>query len=764
MRIFTLKSFILGLLLFLVLPSLAAKDSFENLKEVAEQAKGEDQMQAYIELLGFLYKTNDDTLNHYANHYLEIAEKTQNIKGLGFANEYKALYLAKIGEQEEAIDFFLKSKEYFGKIKKDSWDVVRVLNHLALMYSRLGEQGKREASIEEAFEISLQTNDPASLGVTYKSKIFLEASKGDVEKALEFADLSIENYRKSQVPADVVNPLQAKAFYINRENPVKAIPLYEEAVKICETNQDYRVLLFAYAGLMYAYEDSGQYLKSMNLGFKRLKLAQISNHMVQIVNSSRDLGQLNLEVGNIEKAREYFQISYKTAQEGHYKWGIAAGLGSLGLLERNEGDIDLAIKYFEEALVASEEMEAGSLIFDYLSYLGEAHLNNKNLEDARIYYQRALDTSEGTDGANKYQSMAQLSSYYLQVGKHQKAIDNCTPAYRFFKKNHLLYQLNDAVKVLYEAHKKLGHHKDALHFLELNRSYNDSLTSQKNIEELTSLELNSQFEKERLADSLHFMKAQAAKDVQIATERSRRNYLLILAALGIIGALVFLRQFLQTRKARRRSDELLLNILPEKTAEELKEKGYTTAQKFNETTILFTDFKGFTQVSEKLTPNELVKMLDDIFRGFDTIVEKHGLEKIKTIGDAYLAVSGVPDDNNTKAEGVIRAALEMQSFLHDYENETLKAKKLKGFMMRVGIHSGPLVAGVVGKNKFQYDIWGDAVNTAARMESSGEPEKVNISQVTYEMVKGIPGFKFSERGKVQAKNKGAMDMYFVEYG
>ena len=204
-------------------------------------------------------------------------------------------------------------------------------------------------------------------------------------------------------------------------------------------------------------------------------------------------------------------------------------------------------------------------------------------------------------------------------------------------------------------------------------------------------------------------------------------------------------------KQKEKSDELLLNILPSEVADELKEKGYTTAKSFDEVTVLFSDIKGFTSVAEKMTAQELVKEINTYFSAFDGIIQKYGLEKIKTIGDAYIAAGGLPEKNSATARNVIEAAIAMQQAVEKLKSEReLLAKPY--FELRIGIHTGPVVAGVVGIKKFQYDIWGDTVNLAARMEQSGVPGKINISQHTYELIKGQ--FSFVHRGKMKRRIKG----------
>lgn len=205
---------------------------------------------------------------------------------------------------------------------------------------------------------------------------------------------------------------------------------------------------------------------------------------------------------------------------------------------------------------------------------------------------------------------------------------------------------------------------------------------------------------------------------------------------------------------------MLLNILPEETAQELKEKGYAEAKLMDQVSVLFTDFKGFTSLSEKVTPKELVSDLHECFSAFDHICESHGIEKIKTIGDAYMAAGGLPSPSATHAKDVVLAALEMAEVI-------IKGKEAKiaagapYFEVRIGVHTGPVVAGIVGVKKFQYDIWGDTVNTASRMESNGAVGRVNISRSTYEMLKDDPDLHFESRGKIDVKGKGELEMYFV---
>jgi class 3 adenylate cyclase len=212
------------------------------------------------------------------------------------------------------------------------------------------------------------------------------------------------------------------------------------------------------------------------------------------------------------------------------------------------------------------------------------------------------------------------------------------------------------------------------------------------------------------------------------------------------------------KKERERSDALLLNILPAQIAEELKQNGLAKPTFHQSATVLFTDFVGFSSKTVGIAPTLLTEILNDYFLAFDDICKRHQLEKIKTIGDAYMAVSGVPTANENHAKNCTFAALEMIDFVKKYEDKALINNTLS-FKMRIGLHSGELVAGVVGKEKFSYDIWGETVNIASRIESKSEADQVNVSAATYELINS--DFECTHRGKIAIKNLGEVDMYFV---
>jgi len=282
----------------------------------------------------------------------------------------------------------------------------------------------------------------------------------------------------------------------------------------------------------------------------------------------------------------------------------------------------------------------------------------------------------------------------------------------------------------------------------------DSVKILKQSEELQALQLNNQ-------------------QIQLDAQKQKIQLYLgaaILAVLlfSVLGVLLITRQRsikqLAEKNAiieeeKKRSDELLLNILPMEVMQELKAHGKTTARNYKKASVLFADIKDFTIISEQLSPDDLIEGLDAYFEKFDQIIDKYDIEKIKTIGDAYVCAGGVPTRSEGNPHLVVEAALEFLKEIDKLGKERLAQNKVP-FQFRIGIHTGQLVAGVIGLRKFAYDIWGDTVNMAARMQQASETNKINISGTTYELVKDK--FACVYRGKIDAKNKGEIDMYFVE--
>lgn len=352
-----------------------------------------------------------------------------------------------------------------------------------------------------------------------------------------------------------------------------------------------------------------------------------------------------------------------------------------------------------------------------------------------------------------------MAEIFLFTGRLDEAYELAQQALAFADTSDELSKVQVVSGLSYRIAKEMGKSTDALAFYERHIAARDSVRNENNRREVMRQQFQYDYDKREA-----LLKADQEKQNALAAEKLRRKNLQRNASFGAFGlmmllAVVFFSQRMRIAKEKERSERLLLNILPADTAEELKRKGSSEARLFDEVTVLFTDFKGFTQLSETLSPSELVAMINECFSAFDLITEQRGIEKIKTIGDAYMAAGGLPTSNKTHATDVVHAALDIQAFMNEF-SQRRKGAGLPFFEIRIGVHSGPVVAGIVGIKKFQYDIWGDTVNTAARMESSSETGKVNISQTTFDAIS--PKFACTFRGEIEAKGKGRLGMYFVQ--
>jgi class 3 adenylate cyclase len=450
--------------------------------------------------------------------------------------------------------------------------------------------------------------------------------------------------------------------------------------------------------------------------------------------------------------------------------------------EKRHSDRKAAIEYAELSGQLAEKTKDYWQAYSAYYYLGKIHQDKKNIlqPKAAIYaYERAAKNAERAG------SKAGLMASYKKLAQEYANINQSEKSLLYYKKYSDLEEKKIEKKAnekadelslsLEETQKKVARKDSEISSLETEKN-----ATQNELGETLNL-LDSVSKEKLFADleirnqELEIADQQLANErmrLTLADERNKRNILLgsVIGIALLLGFLLF--AFFQNKRnttklaaknmvieqERNKSDELLLNILPVPVANELKEHGKTTPQSFENVTVLFTDVKSFTKISEQLSPIELVNEIDYCFRAFDSIISKYNIEKIKTIGDAYMCVSGLPVPYAKHCSEILRASIEIRDFILNLANERKKEGR-PIFNMRLGVHSGPLVAGVVGSKKFVYDVWGDTVNTAARMEQNGEPGKINVSATIYENAKNE--FNFTYRGKLEAKNKGELDMYFL---
>ncbi len=551
-------------------------------------------------------------------------------------------------------------------------------------------------------------------------------------------------------------------------NPDTAFILAEKLVAFANQNQYPKAEVQANNIQGVSFYLKGNYPEALNYYQRNLIIQEELGANNGMANSLNNIGIIYTEQGNFPKALNYYQRSLKIREEIGDKKGISITLGNIGAIYRNQGNLPKALIYNKRSLKIREEIGDKSGIASSLNNIGIIYYVQGKNSEALIYYQRSLKIKEEIGGKRGItSSLISIGNVYIKQGYYSKAITICQKSLTISKDIGSVAYQKSACQCLYEANKALGNGNAALAYHEQMLLLEDSLHSKETAKKLQQME----FAKKVLQDSITTAEKERlieeAYQEEIRAGEKTRNIGLgitlffILLAGSVYNRLRYVRKSkaaLQVEKDR--SENLLLNILPEEIAQELKEKGRADARDFDMVSILFTDFKGFTEASAKLSASELVMEINHCFEAFDGIMEKHKIEKIKTIGDAYMAAGGLPVPTDDSVKNTVLAALEMQTFITQRKAEMDDAGR-PAFEMRVGIHTGPVVAGIVGVKKFQYDIWGDTVNTAARMESSGEVGKVNISQATYELLKTDPDFVFESRGKIEAKGKGKIEMYFA---
>ncbi len=539
---------------------------------------------------------------------------------------------------------------------------------------------------------------------------------------------------------------------------------YIETVKACQQAMEVYKLMGDKTGVSNmisnqgaVYFNQGDDAKALELYLQALKMAEELGDTLRKVTCQYSIGAIYLnKPATYNKALDYFLQSYKLSLAINDQYSIGTSTANLGEVYYKMGDDAKALYYLEQSVKAYEGTE--NLPYS-LNYIGRIYVHKQQFDKAIEIHRQAFEFSKKLDTKlDQTQSLVGLGQAYQAKGDIADAIDAYKQAIEIGLQLNANTEIKDAYQGLSLAYSKQKDFTNAFKYQDLLLAIKDTIYNINTDKKLGTLQFG--FDMEKKESEIKILN----QDKEIQQQEIERQKIVKYSFIGgfaimLLFATVFFAQRNRIHKAKKRSDELLLNILPEETAEELKETGTAKTKSFESVTVLFTDFKNFTIASEKLTPEELVAEINHCYSAFDRIVGKYGIEKIKTIGDSYMCAGGLPVSNKTHPFDVVSAGIEMVKFIEDNKQERI-AKGQPYFELRCGIHSGPVVAGIVGIKKFAYDIWGDTVNTASRMESSGGIGKVNISGITYELVKDK--FTCVHRGKIEAKNKGFIDMYFVE--
>ncbi len=588
--------------------------------------------------------------------------------------------------------------------------------------------------------------------------------------------LALEYYEKSLTIQEAIGDKNGAANCLNNMGNIHlyqgnyplALEYYEQSLAIREAIGDKKGIASSLVNIGALYQNRGNYPRALEYYQKTLAIRQEIGDTQGLSTSLNNIGVIYESQGNYSRALEYYQRSLAIEEETGNNQGLAYSLGNIGVIYQSQGNYSRALEYYQRSLAIEEETGNNQGLAYSLGNIGVIYQSQGNYSRALEYYQKSLAIQEAIGNKQGIaSSLSNIGSLYREQGNYSRALDRCRKGLALAEEIGYLEEQKSSCQCLYDAYKDLGKGNEALVYLEKMRIVEDSLYSKETAKKLEQMEFAKVLYQDSITKAEEARLMQEAHQAEVRKKNQTRNVLIgaTLLFLVLTGGLYNRWRFVRKSRdiisrERNRSEDLLLNILPAEIAEELKAKGRAEARNFDMVSILFTDFKGFTEQSAKLSPTELVNEINHCFEAFDGIMEKYGIEKIKTIGDAYMAAGGLPMPTDDSVKNTVLAALEMQHFIASRKAENEAAGRL-AFEMRVGIHTGPVVAGIVGVKKFQYDIWGDTVNMASRMESNSEVGQVNISQPTYELLKDDPQFVFQNRGKIEAKGKGKIEMYFV---
>ncbi len=614
----------------------------------------------------------------------------------------------------------------------------------------------------------------------------------------------------------LVNKLldESKTF-INSE-PEKSVQLNTQAKKLSEQINFPKGEALALKNIGLAYYYQGQYLQTLDFWTQSLRVFQKLNDLDGMANLHGNIGAVFYKQGDEVNALKHHLESLKIAEKANNKLRIFFALNNIGGIYSDKKAWDKALTYLLRSAPIAEESGDKSSLALILGNIGEIYYEKGQSEErksnqaqaknfykeAKDYYNKALSLDNGANNPFALNGLGKIDrkqGHLKQaLRQHQIALEQA----KKFDENHIVPSLQGIADVYIDRkdyNSALGYYTQAETIAEQQKaypvlkdlyqqmaltyanlgSYSKAFTYQINYDrikdtlfnELSQKKLNSlqfEFDLEKKQGEINLLSVdKALKETELKRQTVVRNAFGAGLLLILIIAYIIFRNYRQKAKINKVLDrqkaeieELLLNILPSEVATELQTTGNATPKSYSKVSVLFTDFKGFTSIADQLEPEVLVSELNNCFTAFDNIIEKHRLEKIKTIGDSYMCAGGIPTPDDNHEFRMLRAAMEIQDYVYRL-NEQRRARGSETWDIRIGVHVGAVVAGVVGKKKYAYDIWGRAVNIASRMESSGVPGQVNISAATYQLVKDK--FACIYRGKIHAKGVGEIDMYLVDH-
>jgi class 3 adenylate cyclase/uncharacterized protein HemY len=636
----------------------------------------------------------------------------------------RADYLLNEGKYEPALEIYLK----FIESKKDSRQednkaVADLAGKIGLCYYQLDRYTEAIEWFQEALAVQRENGDLESVANTLNNIGLNYKMRGNYDKAIEF---------------------------------------YEQTIRIDEELGKGNEIAKTLNNIGMVYRNWGKYDKAIEYFERSLRLRATLNDQAGVSKSLNNLGLVYSEWQKYEQAILNFRESLKIEQSLNNTGEIAIRLNNLGRVYFYMKQYDTALSYFEKTLdIQVKNQDQDQIAMSY-NNIGKVYLNKDEFVKAREYMGSALLIYEALGKkVEKATVLANLSEIYRAERNDAKALQVLDSSTAIAERLNLQNQLQKNYQYYSEIYEDLGNYRKSLDYFKKYSDVKDSVFSDEILSKLSDFQVK--YETEKKENEIELLKQnELIQGLDLKRQKIFRNSMILVSVLLLaLAGMIFYSLQLKKKDnriiagAREKSDQLLLNILPAGIANDLKEKGKTEPQIFEDVTACFIDIVNFTSRSAELEPKILIGELNDIFTEFDNIIEKNHCERIKTIGDSYMAVAGLPDYNPRHAVYIVRSCIEMIRYIRK-RNATNHLQ----WEIRIGVHSGEVIAGVVGVKKYIYDVFGDTINTASRMESSSEPMKINVSESTYDLVKDEYETEF--RGELNVKGKGKLRMYFVK--
>lgn len=572
--------------------------------------------------------------------------------------------------------------------------------------------------------------------------------------------------------AEKINFLKGKAYalkniglgYYYQEKYLETLEYWNESLKIFEQLNDEIGIANLLNNIAAIYVNQGDDARGLEYSLRSLKLSEKAGGKLRILSALNTVGSIYYnKKATWDKALNYLLMALPLCEEIGDKEALGVISENIGEIYFEKNDDAKALSYFQKSIKALGNSANSSFAYNGI---GKLYLREGDFKQALNYHNSALAIAEKlSNKLHMVRSLHGIANVYVGQNDYAAALNYYNKASNIAEELKAAPELKDLYQGMAVAYAKTADYNNAFKYQSLYSDIKDTIYNIETDKKLASLQFDFDLQKKEGEINL-LTKDKALTDLKLKRQKFAKNALMVGLALVFMIALLIFRNYLikvKTHKILDRQkdqiEHLLLNILPAEVARELQVKGYATPRNYESVSVMFTDFKGFTTIADKMTPQDLIEELNACFMTFDEIIEKFNLEKIKTIGDSYMCAGGIPTPNEQHVDNIIKASLEIKDFTLQY-NLKRKEAGFEPWDLRIGIHVGPVVAGVVGKKKYAYDIWGSTVNIASRMETNGEPGQVNISSSVYELVKDK--YACSYRGKIYAKNVGEIDMYFLE--